>query len=246
MSTTDFGFQQIPLEEKKAKVAEVFSSVATQYDIMNDLMSLGVHRWWKRFTIDSSRVREGQQILDVAGGTGDLTREFSKRVGDKGHVFLADINANMLKVGRDRLIDAGFLNNISYLQADAENLPLEENSFDCVTMAFGLRNVTQKENALASMYRVLKPGGQLLVLEFSTPVLPLLQKIYDSYSFHVIPWLGEFITGDRESYQYLIESIRRHPSQETLKSMMDAAGFDRSDYHNLSGGIVALHRGWKY
>ncbi len=246
MNKTDFGFQEVPVTEKTSKVAEVFSSVAGKYDLMNDLMSLGVHRLWKRFAIDMSGARAGQQVLDLAGGTGDLARRFVEKVGTSGHVYLVDINAAMLNVGRDRLTDLGIINNVTYIQANAENLPFADNSFDVVSIAFGLRNVTHKDTALESMYRVLKPGGQLLVLEFSAPVLPLLQKIYDSYSFNVIPQLGEWITDDKASYQYLVESIRRHPKQEKLKNMMLEAGFDRCEYHNLSGGIVALHRGWKY
>lgn len=244
--TTDFGYQEVPLTEKAEKVAEVFTSVAGKYDLMNDLMSLGIHRAWKKFTLDLSGVRAGQQVLDIAGGTGDLTRQFIKRVGDKGCVYLADINAAMLNVGRDRLLNEGVTNNIRYIQANAECLPFEDNSFDCVTIAFGLRNVTDKDQALASMYRVLKPGGQLLILEFSKPLLPLVQAIYDKYSFSVLPKLGDWVAGDAASYQYLAESIRMHPDQETLKQMMLSVGFDKAEYHNLSNGIVALHRGWKY
>jgi demethylmenaquinone methyltransferase/2-methoxy-6-polyprenyl-1,4-benzoquinol methylase len=244
--TTDFGYQQVPIDEKAHKVASVFTSVANKYDLMNDLMSLGIHRWWKKFAIEASDVRPGQRVLDIAGGTGDLTRQFAKRVGSTGSVYLADINAAMLSVGRDRLLDQGLAENIYYVQADAEHLPFAENSFDCVSIAFGLRNVTRKENALASIYRVLKPGGQLLVLEFSKPLLPLLQSAYDTYSFSVLPKLGDLVAGDATSYQYLAESIRMHPDQENLKSMILAAEFDRCEYHNLSGGIVALHQGWKY
>lgn len=244
--TTDFGYQQVPIAEKAEKVAEVFTSVAGKYDLMNDLMSLGVHRAWKKFTVELSAVRAGQQVLDIAGGTGDLTRQFIKRVGDTGYVYLADINAAMLNVGRDRLLNEGITNNIGYIQANAEGLPFADNSFDCVTIAFGLRNVTDKDRALASMYRVLKPGGQLLVLEFSKPVLPIIKSIYDKYSFSVLPKLGEWVASDAASYQYLAESIRMHPDQETLKQMVLTAGFDKVKYHNLSNGIVALHRGWKY
>lgn len=244
--TTHFGYQQVPIGEKADKVAEVFTSVAGKYDLMNDLMSLGIHRVWKKFTIDLSNVKAGQQVLDIAGGTGDLTRQFVKRVGATGCVYLADINAAMLNVGRNRLFNEGLIENVRYIQANAECLPFADNSFDCITIAFGLRNVTDKDKALASMYRVLKPGGQLLVLEFSRPVLPLVKSIYDQYSFSVLPKLGDWVAGDAASYKYLAESIRMHPDQETLKQMMSSAGFDKAEYHNLSGGIVALHRGWKY
>lgn len=243
--TTDFGYQQVPIGEKAAKVANVFDSVAAKYDIMNDLMSAGVHRIWKRFTIELSGVRPGHSVLDIAGGTGDLAIKFSRLVGNKGRVILADINASMLSVGRDRLIDEGSIDNIDFVQADAQFLPFADQSFDCITIAFGLRNVTDKDQALASMLRVLKPGGRLLVLEFSKPGNPLLSKIYDTYSFQVLPRLGKLITKDAESYQYLAESIRMHPDQNTLKSMMAEAGFQQCSYHNLSGGIVALHRGTK-
>lgn len=245
-STIDFGYQQVPVGEKAQKVAAVFSSVASRYDIMNDLMSFGIHRIWKKFAIETSGVRAGQWVLDVAGGTGDLAAEFAKRVGDTGRVYLTDINAAMLATGRDRLIDLGLLANITYMQVDAEKLPFTDNHFDCVSIAFGLRNVTHKSAALQEMYRVLKPGGQLLVLEFSKPILPVVQAIYDRYSFSVLPKLGDLVAGDAASYQYLVESIRRHPDQETLQAMILAAGFDQCEYHNLSGGIVALHRGWKF
>jgi demethylmenaquinone methyltransferase/2-methoxy-6-polyprenyl-1,4-benzoquinol methylase len=244
--TTHFGYQNVPETEKEQLVGRVFDSVAGKYDLMNDLMSMGVHRLWKRFTINQSRVRTGQKVLDIAGGTGDLTREFSKRVGETGQVVLADINASMLQVGRDRLIDKGILHNVEYVQANAENLPFPDNHFDCITIAFGLRNVTHKENALASMFRVLKPGGQALILEFSKPVLPLLKPVYDVYSFSVLPFLGNLILKDPDSYRYLAESIRMHPDQETLKAMMEQAGFEACKVHNLSGGIVALHVGSKF
>ncbi|WP_196138810.1 bifunctional demethylmenaquinone methyltransferase/2-methoxy-6-polyprenyl-1,4-benzoquinol methylase UbiE [Aliikangiella sp. G2MR2-5] len=244
--STHFGFQQVPTSEKQKKVAEVFHSVAKQYDIMNDLMSGGIHRLWKRFTIEMSGVREGHKVLDLAGGTGDLTALFSPRVGESGHVTLADINSSMLKVGRDRLLDKGLSGNIDFAQVNAECLPFADNTFDCITIAFGLRNVTDKQKALASMFRVLKPGGRLLVLEFSKPTNPVLSKVYDEYSFRVLPKIGQWVTGDPDSYQYLAESIRMHPDQETLKSMFAKAGFEDNEFHNLTGGIVALHRGFKY
>lgn len=243
---THFGYQQVPIQDKVKKVAQVFNSVASQYDLMNDLMSMGVHRLWKHFLINLSATRPGHAVLDLAGGTGDLARMFAKQVGESGHVVLADINAAMLTIGRDRLIDAGLLNNVTYSQVNAEKLPFAANSFDRLSIAFGLRNVTDKSAALASMYETLKPGGQLLILEFSKPVLPLLNSLYDAYSFSVLPKLGAWITGDADSYQYLVESIRMHPDQNSLKNMALDAGFDECEYHNLSGGIVALHRAWKY
>ena len=242
---THFGFQQIKAGEKSAKVASVFHSVATKYDLMNDLMSGGIHRLWKQFTIETSGVRAGQSVLDIAGGTGDLTMPFSRIVGQDGQVVLADINSSMLNVGRDRLLDKGFANNVMYTQADAQYLPFDDNSFDCVSIAFGLRNVTDKDLAFRSMLRVLKPGGKLLVLEFSKPVNPIIEKIYDRYSFSILPRLGKWVTNDADSYQYLAESIRMHPDQETLKGMMCDAGFAQVRYHNLTAGVVALHRGIK-
>ena len=244
-TTTHFGFENVAKEEKVERVAEVFHSVAARYDIMNDLMSFGVHRIWKALTIEMSGVREGHRILDVAGGTGDLTRKFSKIVGSKGQVILADINSSMLEVGRERLIDQGFVSNVQYVQANAESLPFEENSFDCVTIAFGLRNVTDKDQALRAMTRVLKPGGRLLVLEFSKPTNSVLEKVYDRYSFSVLPKIGKLVTKDSESYQYLSESIRMHPNQSTLRDMMEEAGLKRCRYNNMTGGIVALHSGIK-
>ncbi|MCK9534279.1 MAG: bifunctional demethylmenaquinone methyltransferase/2-methoxy-6-polyprenyl-1,4-benzoquinol methylase UbiE [Pseudomonas sp.] len=243
--TTHFGFENVPESKKAEKVAEVFHSVAARYDIMNDVLSGGMHRLWKRFTIELSGVRRGNTVLDIAGGTGDLARKFSSLVGPSGEVVLADINASMLKVGRDRLLDKGVANNISFVQADAEKLPFPDNHFDVVTIAFGLRNVTHKEDALRSMLRVLKPGGRLLVLEFSKPSNPLLSKFYDAYSFKFMPLAGKLITDDADSYRYLAESIRMHPDQETLKAMMSEAGFERVTFHNMTGGIVALHRGIK-
>ena len=243
--TTHFGFQDVPESQKADKVAEVFHSVAAKYDLMNDVLSGGLHRLWKRFTIELSGVRPGNRVLDIAGGTGDLTRKFSSLVGPSGEVVLADINDSMLKVGRDRLLDKGVAGNVQFVQADAEALPFPDNHFDVVTIAFGLRNVTRKENALRSMLRVLKPGGRLLVLEFSKPTNALMSKVYDTYSFAFMPLMGKLITNDAESYRYLAESIRMHPDQETLKSMMVEAGFDRVTYHNMTSGIVALHRGIK-
>lgn len=243
--TTHFGYREVPVADKARHVADVFHSVAGKYDLMNDLMSMGIHRLWKWFTINNSGVRRGAKVLDIAGGTGDLTRKFSQMVGDSGKVVLADINASMLQVGRDRLTDAGVVGNVEYVQANAEALPFPDNSFDCITIAFGLRNVTDKDKALASMYRVLKPGGQLMVLEFSKPA-DWLSKVYDTYSFHLLPRIGKVITGDEESYRYLAESIRMHPDQDTLKQMMVDVGFERCDYHNMTAGIVALHRGYKF
>ena len=243
--TTHFGYQTIPSEEKVKKVAEVFHSVADKYDLMNDLMSLGIHRLWKRLTIEQSAVRQGQRVLDVAGGTGDLSARFSSMVGKRGQVVLADINDSMLKVGRSRLLDRGLVGNLYYVQANAEALPFPDHCFDCITIAFGLRNVTDKDKALASMWRILKPGGRLLVLEFSTPQVKALSPLYDFYSFNVLPRLGKWVANDAQSYQYLAESIRMHPDQETLKQMMEAVGFERVCYQNMSGGIVALHKGFK-
>jgi demethylmenaquinone methyltransferase/2-methoxy-6-polyprenyl-1,4-benzoquinol methylase len=244
--TTDFGFRTVARDEKQAMVANVFHSVAAKYDVMNDLMSFGIHRIWKRFTIDCSGVRRGQRVLDLAGGTGDLAAKFSRMVGEQGQVVLADINDSMLKMGREKLRDHGIVGNISYVQANAEALPFPDNYFDCITISFGLRNVTDKDKALRSMFRVLKPGGRLLVLEFSKPLLEPLSKAYDAYSFHVLPKIGELVVKDPESYRYLAESIRMHPDQETLKGMMGAAGFENVNYFNLTGGIVALHRGFKF
>jgi len=244
--TTHFGFRTVAKDDKQGMVADVFHSVAAKYDLMNDLMSFGIHRIWKRFTIDCSGVRQGHRVLDLAGGTGDLTAKFSRLVGEKGEVVLADINDSMLKMGREKLRNLGIVGNVSYVQANAEALPFPDNYFDCITISFGLRNVTEKEKALRSMFRVLKPGGRLLVLEFSKPVLKPLSKAYDTYSFHILPRIGELVAQDAESYRYLAESIRMHPDQETLKGMMGDAGFENVTYHNLTGGIVALHRGFKF
>ncbi|HEJ7077813.1 TPA: bifunctional demethylmenaquinone methyltransferase/2-methoxy-6-polyprenyl-1,4-benzoquinol methylase UbiE [Serratia marcescens] len=244
--TTDFGFRTVARDEKQAMVADVFHSVAAKYDVMNDLMSFGIHRIWKRFTIDCSGVRRGQRVLDLACGTGDLAAKFSRMVGEQGQVVLADINDSMLKMGREKLRDRGIVGNINYVQANAEALPFPDNYFDCITISFGLRNVTDKDKALRSMFRVLKPGGRLLVLEFSKPLLAPLSKAYDAYSFHVLPKIGELVVKDPDSYRYLAESIRMHPDQETLKGMMGNAGFENVTYFNLTGGIVALHRGFKF
>ena len=245
-NTTHFGYKTVESEQKVEMVASVFHSVAAKYDVMNDLMSMGIHRLWKRFTIDCSGARPGHKVLDLAGGTGDLTAKFSRIVGDTGSVTLADINDSMLKVGRAKLRDRGIVGNVTYVQANAEALPFPDNHFDLITIAFGLRNVTDKDKALASMFRVLKPGGRLLVLEFSKPDSDILNKLYDFYSFNVLPKMGEIIANDSESYQYLAESIRMHPNQETLKGMMVDVGFESVGYHNLTGGIVALHRGYKF
>lgn len=244
--TTHFGFAEVPVTEKAKRVRGVFDSVATRYDLMNDLMSLGVHRAWKRITIEKAFLRPGMQVLDLAGGTGDLAALMAPRVTPGGRVVLSDINEAMLRRGRERLLDRGVAGeNIEYCLADAETLPFEDGGFDVVTIAFGLRNVTRKEAALAEMFRVLRPGGQLLVLEFSKPVEPL-SPAYDLYSFQVLPAIGKLVAGDDASYRYLAESIRMHPDQETLLGMMADAGFEGCRYHNLTGGIVALHRGWKY
>ncbi|OXY80901.1 bifunctional demethylmenaquinone methyltransferase/2-methoxy-6-polyprenyl-1,4-benzoquinol methylase UbiE [Oceanimonas doudoroffii] len=245
-STTHFGYQTINADEKEHMVASVFHSVAAKYDVMNDLMSFGIHRLWKRFTIDCSGVRPGHKVLDLAGGTGDLTAKFSRMVGEQGQVVLADINDSMLKVGRDKLRNMGLGNNISYVQANAEALPFPDNHFDLITIAFGLRNVTNKDKALASMQRVLKPGGRLLVLEFSKPQHEIMSKLYDFYSFNVLPKMGALVAQDSESYQYLAESIRMHPDQDTLKRMMEDAGLEQVEYFNLTDGVVALHRGFKF
>lgn len=244
--TTDFGFTEVPVTEKAARVREVFASVAGKYDLMNDLMSGGVHRLWKQFTLSQTGLRLGQCALDVAGGTGDLAAGMAKQVGDSGLVVLTDINAAMLDRGRDRMLDLGLTRNVRCSLANAERLPFKDRHFHCVTIGFGLRNVTDKPAALRSMLRVLKPGGQLLVLEFSKPVAPGLKPIYDTYSFSVLPWLGKIIAKDEASYRYLAESIRKFPDQDTLQSMMQDAGFSNCSYHNLTGGIVALHRGYKF
>ena len=243
--TTHFGYETIDAKEKAGRVAGVFHSVANNYDLMNDLMSAGIHRLWKHMTIEMSGVRKGHKVLDIAGGTGDLAAKFSKIVGSEGSVVLADINESMLKVGRDRLIDRGITENVTFSQADAQYLPFPDNTFNVITIAFGLRNVTDKDMALRSMLRVLKPGGKLLILEFSKPTSSLLSKIYDTYSFNVLPRLGKVFANDSDSYKYLAESIRMHPDQSTLLHMLDSAGFENTDFHNMTGGVVALHRGIK-
>ena len=244
--STDFGYQRVSREDKARRVRGVFDSVADRYDLMNDLMSAGTHRIWKRFTLALANLHAGQRALDVAGGSGDLAAGLARQVGERGLVVLSDINAAMLARGRDRLIDAGFSGNVACVQADAERLPFADASFDCITIGFGLRNVTDKAAALASMRRALKPGGQLLVLEFSRPQVAALKPLYDAYSFRVLPLLGRYVAGDEASYRYLAEPIRMHPDQETLLTMMRAAGLEGCRYHNLSGGIVAVHRGYRY
>lgn len=243
--TTHFGYKTVDKGEKAGMVGQVFTSVADRYDVMNDLMSLGIHRIWKRQAIDLAGVRPGQRILDLAGGTGDLTSRMARIAGPGGKLVLSDINGAMLENGRKRLIDEGLVGNIEYVQANAECLPFDDNHFDLVTMAFGLRNVTDQSAALASILRVLKPGGRLVVLEFSKPVLPGLKPLYDLYSFTALPFMGKLVANDADSYRYLAESIRMHPDQETLKGMMVEVGFERCEYFNLSGGIVAIHRGYK-
>ncbi len=245
-NTTHFGFNEVPIEEKADKVADVFHSVADKYDLMNDLMSLGLHRLWKRFAVDVCNLRAGQKVLDVAGGTGDLSAKFAKIVGPKGQVILSDINSSMLNAGRSKLLDNGIIHPLQFCLANAEKLPFKDNYFDCITIGFGLRNVTNKDTALQSMFRCLKPGGKLVILEFSEIKIKELQPLYDQYSFKILPQLGEQIAGDSESYKYLAESIRMHPNQESLKDMMEQAGFERCDFFNLSGGIVAVHKGYKF
>lgn len=243
---THFGFQEVNVDEKQSLVGDVFRSVASNYDVMNDAMSLGVHRAWKWFAIAKSGVKTGDQVLDLAAGSGDLSLKFAKKVGPHGHVVVTDINESMLAEGRKRLINSGIAGNVNYCIVNAQALPFADNTFDCISISFGLRNVTRKEDALASMMRCLKPGGRAIILEFSQPTNPTFRSVYDAYSFNVIPKLGELIANDKDSYQYLVESIRQHPPQDELKQMMLNAGFDRVQYHNLTGGIVALHIGYKY
>ena len=243
---THFGYQEVNTKEKAGLVGAVFSSVAGRYDIMNDLMSFGAHRLWKQFAVSQSGLREGGNALDLAAGSGDLARLLARRVGRTGTVTMADINHDMLKVGKARMMDEGLVGNIDYVLADAERPALRDSRFDCVSISFGLRNVTRKDEALRSMYRALKPGGRALILEFSRPVIPLLEKVYDRYSFSVIPQIGKYVAGDEDSYQYLVESIRMHPDQDTLAAMMREAGFEDVRHHNLSGGIVSLHIGFRY
>jgi len=242
---THFGFRDVPLAQKEKLVGRVFTSVAAKYDVMNDLMSLGIHRLWKRWFAATSGVRSGDRVLDLAGGTGDIAALLLPRVGDAGHVVLGDINAAMLHAGRNRLLDRGFVRNLDYAQLNAETLPFADRSFDAVTIAFGLRNVTDKQRALGEMHRVLKPGGRVLILEFSAMRSEWLKPLYDFHSFQVLPRLGAFIAGDEESYRYLAESIRKHPDQAALKAMLEAAGFAGVDVRNLSAGIVAIHRGYR-
>ena len=243
---THFGFQEVNEDQKQGMVKGVFQAVASNYDVMNDAMSMGVHRAWKWFAVAQSGVQVGDKVLDLAAGSGDLSLKFAQKVGQEGHVVVTDINEAMLEEGRKRLTDKGIAGNVNYCLVNAEQLPFEENSFDCISISFGLRNVTHKERALESMQRCLKPGGRVIILEFSQPTNETFRKVYDAYSFNVIPKLGELISNDRDSYQYLVESIRKHPPQEELKKMMLDAGFDRVRYHNLTGGVVALHVGYKY
>ena len=241
---TDFGYRDVPAGEKTRLVGQVFSSVAGKYDLMNDLMSVGIHRFWKRWFVATSGIRSGQQVLDLAGGTGDIAALLQPRVGPKGRIVLSDINPDMLTVGRDRLTDRGMTGNVSYALINAESLPFADGEFDAVTIAFGLRNVTDKQTALAEIHRILKPGGRILILEFSRVSGEALRKLYDFYSFSVLPKLGGMVAGDEDSYRYLAESIRKHPDQETLSSMLTTAGFEQVKYRNLSAGVVAIHRGF--
>lgn len=243
---THFGYQQVPIDEKSDRVAEVFHSVSENYDLMNDLMSLGVHRLWKRYTINLATLRPGEKVLDLASGTADLAVKMAQKIGDKGEIFVTDINESMLEIGRKHMIDAGLIKNTNYMLVNAEELPFEDNYFDCVTIGFGLRNVTHIDKALSEMRRVVCPGGRVIVLEFSKPRTQFLQKVYDAYSFNVLPLLGKYVAKDEGSYRYLAESIRMHPDQDALKQMMLDAGFDKVDVHNLTGGVVAIHRGYKW
>jgi len=245
-NTTHFGYETVQTKEKAKRVRQVFDSVASRYDIMNDLMSFGVHRLWKRYAIELAGVRRGHRVLDLAAGTGDLSARFAGIVGPDGEVVFSDINAAMLEQGRQRMADDGLVGNVRYVQADAQYLPFPDNHFDCVTIAFGLRNVTDKQKAVDAMFRVVKPGGRMLVLEFSHVEQEPLKSAYDIYSFKLLPKIGKLVAKDEESYRYLAESIRMHPDQETLKEMMGKAGFERCEYFNLTGGVVAVHRGFKF
>ncbi|MES9888245.1 MAG: bifunctional demethylmenaquinone methyltransferase/2-methoxy-6-polyprenyl-1,4-benzoquinol methylase UbiE [Candidatus Sedimenticola sp. 20ELBAFRAG] len=244
-NNTHFGFENVRTDEKQGRVRQVFDSVASRYDLMNDLMSMGIHRLWKRFAVELAGIKRGHKVLDLASGTGDLAARFAGLVGPDGLVVMTDINAAMLNEGRKRMADEGLVGNIEYTQVNAETIPFPDNFFDCITIAFGLRNVTDKQKALNEMQRVLKPGGRVLVLEFSHPNGEPLKKVYDLYSFKLLPLMGRLVANDEASYQYLAESIRMHPDQETLKAMMEQAGLERCDYHNMTGGIVAAHRGFK-
>ncbi|MCB1751898.1 MAG: bifunctional demethylmenaquinone methyltransferase/2-methoxy-6-polyprenyl-1,4-benzoquinol methylase UbiE [Gammaproteobacteria bacterium] len=244
-STTHFGYEQIAVSEKAQRVRAVFDSVATRYDLMNDLMSIGIHRLWKRFAVELAGIRPGQRVLDLASGTGDLAARFAGLTGPDGLVVMSDINAAMLTQGRLRMADRGLVGNLIYAQIDAEQIPFPDNSFDCISIGFGLRNVTDKQKALTAMYNALKPGGRVLILEFSEPVNKPLKAAYDLYSFKLLPLLGRVVANDEQSYRYLAESIRMHPGQERLKEMMEGAGLEHCDFHNLTGGIVAVHRGFK-
>lgn len=243
---THFGFEQVKVEDKHERVAKVFSSVAPSYDVMNDLMSLGMHRLWKKMAINMGQARAGHKVLDLACGSGDLAAKLVPIVGETGHVVMSDINEDMLSCGRDRMINAGFIKQVEYVKANAEQLPFADDTFDRIFIGFGLRNVTDKQQALHSMYRVLSPGGCLIVLEFSKVTVPLLEKVYDAYSFKVLPWLGELVAKDKDSYRYLAESIRMHPDQDTLLHMMQQAGFEKCEYRNATAGVVAIHRGYKF
>ena len=243
--TADFGYHKVTPQEKTRRVKQVFSSVASRYDLMNDFMSFGTHRLWKRYAVQLANVRTGARVLDVAGGTGDMAALFKSRVGDTGEVIICDINPEMLQAGRNKLVNKGICSGIAYVQADAQSLPFVDNCFDCVSIAFGLRNVTNKMLALQSMYNKLKFGSAVIILEFSKVLLPVLNRAYDFYSFNCIPAIGKLIAKDEESYRYLVESIRMHPDQEALKAMMEQAGFSRVEYYNLSGGVVAIHKGYK-
>jgi len=244
-STTHFGYQEVKVGEKADRVRAVFDSVATRYDLMNDLMSLGIHRLWKRFAVELAGIRPGQRVLDLASGTGDLAARFAGLVGPDGLVVMSDINAAMLRLGREKMADQGLVGNLKYVQINAERIPFPDNSFDCIAIGFGLRNVTDKQKALAAMHAALKPGGRVLILEFSHPLSKPLQTAYDVYSFKLLPLLGKMVVNDEQSYRYLAESIRMHPDQEQLKRMMEEAGLERCDFHNMTGGIVAIHRGFK-